>query len=124
VIRRFSGRLAVAAVMLLLGFLAVTQLRSQTTDNALSDLSTQDLTSLIANVTARNIALRDEIATLQAQKDSVASSVQRGDTSTLQIRTDLSRVEGWSGELGVTGPGVRIEVQGTLPGVAVEVLLN
>jgi uncharacterized protein YlxW (UPF0749 family) len=123
-IRRLSGRLAVAAVMLLLGFLVVVQLRSQTADNGLSELSTQDLTALIANVTARNIALRDEIVALQAQKDSVNVSVQRGDTSTLQIRTDLSRVEGWSGELAITGPGVRIEIQGTLPGVGVEVLLN
>ena len=122
--RRWSGRLAVGAVMLLLGFLAVAQLRAQASENGLSGLSTQDLTSLITNVTSRNIALRNDIADLRIQKDAIASAVQRGDTSTLQIRTDLSRVEGWSGALSITGSGVRIVVDGALPGESIEMLIN
>jgi uncharacterized protein YlxW (UPF0749 family) len=122
--RRLSGRLAVGAVMLLLGFLAVAQLRSQSAENGLSGLSTQDLTSLVANVTSRNTALRNEIATLQQQQATIAAAVQRGDTSTLQIRSDLSRVEGWSGALGITGPGVRVLVEGSLPGERIELLIN
>lgn len=122
--RRFSGRMAVAAVMLVLGFLSVAQLRSQAADTGLSGLSTQDLTVLVASVTSRNIELRNEIVTLQAQKDAVSAALNRGDTSTLQIRTDLSRVRGWSGEVAITGPGIRVSVSGTLPGEGVAVLLN
>jgi uncharacterized protein YlxW (UPF0749 family) len=122
--RRGSGRLAVGAVLLLLGFLVVAQLRSQAADSALSGRSTQDLTILVANLTTTNNQLRDEIATLERQRDSVATSVQRGDTSTVQIRTDLARVQGWSGALPITGAGVRVTIEGGLPGTGASLLLN
>jgi uncharacterized protein YlxW (UPF0749 family) len=122
--RRRSGRLAMSAVLLILGFLVVAQLRSQATDQGLAALSVQELTELVANVTTRNNQLREEIRTLERQNESVGSAVERGDTSTGQIRTDLNRVRGWSGALGVSGPGVRVNIEGSLPGDAVEQLLN
>ena len=42
----------------------------------------------------------------------------------VQIRSDLNRILGWSGVLGVSGAGVRVDVNGALPGDAVEQLLN
>ena len=122
--RRRSGRLAMSAVLLILGFLVVAQLRSQATDQGLVALSVQELTELVANVTTRNNQLREEIRTLERQNESVSAAVERGDTSTGQIRTDLNRVLGWSGALGVSGAGVRVNVEGSLPGDAVEQLLN
>jgi uncharacterized protein YlxW (UPF0749 family) len=122
--RRTSGRLAVSAVLLLLGFLVVVQLRSQAADPGLAVLSAQDLTVLVANLTTRNNQLRDEIATLERQREAVASAVERGDTSAVQIRTDLNRIQGWSGAMPVTGAGVRVLVTGALPGDAVSLLLN
>lgn len=122
--RRGSGRLAVGAVLLILGFLVVAQLRSQATDQGLAALSVQDLTELVANVTTRNNQLREEIRTLERQQQAVSAAVQRGDTSTGQIRSDLNRILGWSGALGVSGPGVRVTVDGGLPGDAIEQLLN
>ena len=113
-----------SAVLLILGFLVVAQLRSQATDQGLAALSVQELTELVANVTTRNNQLREEIRTLERQNESVGAAVERGDTSTGQIRTDLNRVLGWSGALGVSGAGVRVSVEGSLPGDAVEQLLN
>jgi uncharacterized protein YlxW (UPF0749 family) len=122
--RRGTGRLAMGAVLLILGFLVVVQLRSQAADQGLAGLSVQELTELVANVTTRNNQLREEIGTLERQRDSVGGAVERGDTSAGQIRTDLNRMLGWSGALGVTGAGVRVAVEGALPGDAVEALLN
>jgi uncharacterized protein YlxW (UPF0749 family) len=122
--RRRSGRLAMGAVLLILGFLVVAQLRSQAADQGLAALSVQDLTELVANVTTRNNQLRDEIRTLELQQASVSAAVERGDSSTGQIRSDTNRILGWSGALGVTGAGVRVTVDGALPGDAVEQLLN
>lgn len=122
--RRTTGRLAVSAVLLLLGFLVVVQLRSQAADPGLAAMSTQDLTVLVANLTTRNNTLRDEIATLERQRDSTAAAVERGDTSVDQMRTDLTRVQGWSGVLAVTGAGVRVEIGGSLPGDAIGELVN
>jgi uncharacterized protein YlxW (UPF0749 family) len=118
------GRLAVFAVAVLLGFLAVTQWRSQSADDGLTALSVQELGELVANLTTRNNQLRDEIRTLERQRDAVAAAVERGDSSAVQIRSDLSRVLGWSGALGVTGTGVTVVVEGSVPGDAVEELIN
>ena len=122
--RRASGRLAMSAVLLLLGFLVVAQLNTQAADQGLVTLSVQELTELVANVTTRNNQLREEIRSLERQRENVETAVERGDTSAVQIRTDLRRVLGWSGALGVSGAGVRVDVEGLLPGDAVEQLLN
>jgi uncharacterized protein YlxW (UPF0749 family) len=121
---RGRGRLAFGLVLFVLGFLVVVQLRSQTQDQGLSQLSVQDLTELVANVTTRNNQLREEIQTLQQQQQAVASAVQRGDSSTSEMRTDLAHVLAWSGALGVTGAGVQVIVAGDLPAPAVEQLIN
>lgn len=122
--RRASGRLAVGIVLAVLGFLVVAQLRSQATDQALSSLSVQDLTELVANVTARNNQLRDEVRTLEGQRATVAATVQRGDSSAVAIRNDLNHLLAWSGAMGVTGAGVRVTVDGPLPADALNSLLN
>ncbi len=123
--RRASGSLAVALVLFLLGFLVVVQLRSQAADQGLSGLSVQDLTELVANVTTRNNQLRDEIRALELQRRRVAAAVERGDTSAVQIRADLNRIQGWSGALGGRpATGVSVTIDGPVPGDAIEMLLN
>ena len=122
--RRRNGRIAVTVVLLLLGFLGAIQWKSQSAGDALAGSSVQDLGELVANLTTRNNQLRDEISTLERQRDAVRASVDRGGTSAVQIRSDLSRIRGWSGALGVTGSGVTVSVDGPLLGDAVEELLN
>ncbi len=121
---RGRGPLALALVLALLGFLVVVQARSQGQEQGLAQLSVQDLTELVANVTTRNTQLREEVATLQQQQQQVASAVQHGDTSTSQMRSDLSHILAWSGALGVTGQGVQVTVSGSLPAFAVGELVN
>ena len=122
--RRRSARIAVGAVLCVLGFLVVVQLKSQATDQGLNGLSVQELTELVANLTTRNNQLREEIRALDAQHEAVDAAVQRGDTSAVQVRADLNRVLGWSGRLAVTGAGIRVTVTGDLPGDALAQLLN
>jgi uncharacterized protein YlxW (UPF0749 family) len=121
---RATGRAAMTAVLLLLGFLVVVQLNSQTANNALNNLTLQELGELVGNLTTRNDQLRREVSILERQRDGVASTVERGDSSVAQIRSDLNRVLAWSGALGVSGAGVRVTVTGGLPGSAVETVLN
>ncbi len=118
------GLIPVTLVLLLLGFLGAIQWKSQAATDDLSGLSVQELGELVANLTTRNNQLRDEIASLERQRESVSGAVERGDSSAVQIRSDLTRILGWSGVLGVTGTGVTVSVEGSLPGDAVEELLN
>jgi uncharacterized protein YlxW (UPF0749 family) len=122
--RRRSAQLAMTGVLFILGILAVAQFNAQTADQGLTALSVSELTELVANVTTRNNQLREEIATLERQHETVRAAVARGDTSSSQIRSDLNRVLGWSGVLPVTGSGIRISVSGPIPGDAIELLLN
>ncbi len=122
--RKRSARIAVGAVLCILGFLVVVQLNSQAADKGLNGLSVQELTELVASLTTRNNQLREEIRALDQQHDAVAAAVQRGDTSAVQVRADLNRVLGWSGRLAVTGAGIRVTVTGELPGDALAQLLN
>ena len=122
--RKRSGRIAVAGVLFVLGFLVVVQLRSQAADQGLNGLSVQELTELVANLTTRNNQLRQEVQALDLQHDQLAAAVERGDTSAVQVRADLNRLLGWSGTAGVTGAGVRVSVAGPLPGDALDQLLN
>ena len=122
--RKRSARIAVGAVLCILGFLVVVQLNSQAADKGLNGLSVQELTELVASLTTRNNQLREEIRALDQQHDAVAAAVQRGDTSAVQVRADLNRILGWSGRLPVTGAGIRVSVSGELTGDALAQLLN
>lgn len=118
------GPIAVGVVLAVLGFLVVVQLRSQAQDQGLAALSVQDLTELVANVTARNNQLREEVASLERQRSTLASTVQRGDSSAVQMRSDLSHVLAWSGSMAVTGAGVQVAVSGPAPAEAISLLVN
>ncbi|HEU0244074.1 MAG TPA: DUF881 domain-containing protein [Candidatus Limnocylindrales bacterium] len=122
--RRTPARIALTLVLFLLGFLVVAQLNAQNADQGLSALSVSELTELVANVTTRNNQLREEIATLDRQHESIQAAVNRGDTSVGQIRADLDRILGWSGVLPVSGPGVVVTVKGPIPGEEIELLMN
>jgi uncharacterized protein YlxW (UPF0749 family) len=122
--RRGSSRLTFGLVLLLLGFLVAIQAKSQATNTGLNALSVQELGELVANVTTRNNQLRDEVSSLQTQRDTLKATVNRGDSSANQVRSDLTRILGWSGEVPVTGTGARVTIEGDLPGDAIEVLVN
>jgi uncharacterized protein YlxW (UPF0749 family) len=122
--RRRSSILALSAVLALLGFLVVVQLRSQAINTGLNALSVQELGELVGNVTTRNNQLRDEVQALQQQRDALRATVNRGDSSATQVRSDLTRILGWSGAVPVTGAGARITIEGNLPGEAIEQLVN
>lgn len=118
------GRLAVAAVAVLLGVLAVVQLRAQTAGTGLSTESAQDLTLLVANLNTRNDQLRAGVADLQRQLAAIDAAQARGETSVGQLRTDLVRVRTWAGLEPSSGPGIRVVVTGPVPGSAISDLLN
>jgi uncharacterized protein YlxW (UPF0749 family) len=123
-LRDRRAQLTIAAVLLVLGFLLVVQLRSQSQGSELERLSTQDLTLLVANLNARNDLLRTEIADLGTELSRVQTAAGSGVQSATQLRADIARDRVWSGLSAAEGPGVRVEVAGPLPGSAVQGLVN
>ena len=86
--RTRPGRLALAAVALLLGLLSVAQLRTQSGATGLETLSTQELTLLVGNLNTRNEQLRTEVAALRAQAARLEAAASRGETSVGQLEGD------------------------------------
>jgi uncharacterized protein YlxW (UPF0749 family) len=122
--RRRKNQLTIAAVTLVLGFLVVLQLRTQTNGAAFAGLSSQDLTVLVANLNDRNDQLRGEITTLERELAVLGQNEQRGDASVDELRADLRRVRLYAGIDPANGPGVSILVTGPIDGDGVEDLVN
>jgi len=118
------AQIALAAVALVLGLLVVVQLRAQTAGSGLGELSAQELTILVANLNQRNDQLRTEIATLEGEAADLASGQAQGATSVGQLEQDLARVRAWAGLDAATGMGIRVTVDGPIPGTAVEDVIN
>lgn len=118
------SQIALAIVALLLGFLVVTQVRSQAGGTGLEDRSAQDLTLLVANVSTRNDQLRSDVADLGRQLESIVAAQARGDTSAGQLRADLVRIRIWSGVDAAEGQGVRVVLRGPATAKVLADLLN
>jgi uncharacterized protein YlxW (UPF0749 family) len=122
--RARRNQLTVAVVVGILGILVIGQLHGQAGAPGLANLSTQDLTLLIANLNTRNEQLRTEIAGLQQQAGTLQAAKANGETTVDQLKSDLARIQAWSGAIGLSGPGVSITVRGSIGGEGVEDLLN
>jgi uncharacterized protein YlxW (UPF0749 family) len=123
-IRDPRSQLALTAVAFILGLLVVVQLRTQGGGSELQALSSQDLTSLVANLNTQNDRLRSEISTLHNQQDELRADHNTGATSVNQIQADLARIRAWSGLDPVAGRGVIITISGAIEAGEVADLLN
>ncbi|MFL5675110.1 MAG: DUF881 domain-containing protein [Chloroflexota bacterium] len=121
---RRSSQLTIAFVAALLGILVVVQLRSQAGPSGLAQLSSQDLTVLVANLNARNDQLRRETSLLEGELGTLQANRARGDVSIEEIAADLSRVRAYAGLDAVGGPGVTISIHGPIDGQGVDELIN
>ena len=121
---RARSQITIAAVALILGLLVVIQLRSQAASSGLAQLSSQDLTILVANLNARNDQLRREGSSLEVELATLNQNRSRGDVSIDEITADLERVRAYAGLDPVAGPGVTISVRGAIDGSGVEELIN
>ena len=121
---RTRSQLALAAVAFALGLLVVVQLRAQAGNAGLAQLSSQDLTVLVANLNDRNDQLRREVSTLEDELAALNLNRARGDESLDELRADLRRVRAYAGLDPVGGPGVTISISGPIDGFGVEELIN
>jgi uncharacterized protein YlxW (UPF0749 family) len=123
-LRAPRSQLLVASVAFILGLLVVVQIRSQAGGTSLANLTSQDLTFLVANLNTRNDQLRSDISTLQRQFEGLEDGGSRGASSVADIRSDLARIRAWAGLDPVEGDGITVTVSGAVSGPAIEDLLN
>lgn len=122
--RTQGAQLAVAALALVLGFLAVVQFRAQATAGGLENLSAADLTTLIANLNTRNQQLAAEESDLRARLAELRAAGTQHERVAESLRDELSRVRRWAALDPVVGRGIRIAVSGPIGANGVNDLLN
>ncbi len=122
--RAASAQLALTGVLLILGFLVIVQLRAQSVGSVLDARSTEELTTLVANLNTRNESLRAEVARLETNLSGVVADRQTGRSSVDTLRDDVARIRAWAGIDAVTGSGIRVSVRGPLGAIGVSDLLN
>jgi hypothetical protein len=115
-VQRRRNQVTIAAVTFLLGILVIVQLRAQTEGSPLAQLSSQDLTVLVANLNGRNDQLRREVATLERDLASLTEDEARGEISIDDLRAELERVRAYAGLSAVVGSGVVVTISGPIDG--------
>jgi uncharacterized protein YlxW (UPF0749 family) len=122
--RRPAAQLALTGVLFVLGFLVIVQLRAQSGGDALETRSTEELTTLVANLNTRNHQLRAEVARLEANLSEVVADRRTGASSVDTLREDTARIRAWAGVDPVVGTGVRVSVDGPLSAARASDLIN
>jgi uncharacterized protein YlxW (UPF0749 family) len=122
-----GGRLAqisLFGVALMVGMLLVGQLRSQARPIELNSLTAQDLSALIETLSSRNSDLRAALLDASAQVRDYELGGDRGESAVTVAREDLERINAFAGLIPVKGPGVTLDIEGSLDPIAVNDLIN
>jgi len=111
--RTNAGTIAASLVALFLGLLAVTQVRAQDVYTRSLQLETpSSLTTLIANLAARNNGLRDEIFDLRLRTESAREDAASGKGSLTEAQRQLAQLEVFASRTAVRGQGISVRIDG------------
>lgn len=119
------GIVAITIVALLLGVLAVTQYRAQDVfSRSLTAENASSLTTLIAQISDRNSALRDEILALQLRLDAAQGASQSSEITLRELRDQYQQLQVAAAVTPVSGPGVEVRIEGPFDERAMSDLVN
>ena len=104
------GQVVVGLLLALVGFAAITQVRTNNVDNSYAGYREQDLIDVLNALAATSQRAQNEIDRLSATKQDLEASSQRHQAAldAAQKQSDqLSILAGW---VPVTGPGIRVTI--------------
>ena len=110
-------QVVVALLLALVGFAAVTQVRSTEVDETYSTLREQDLIDVLNGLAGTTQRAESEITRLQRTRDELQSDTSRRQAALEQAQSEVDTLNILAGLVPVTGPGIRItitEVEGTV----------
>ena len=123
--RTNRGAIAAAVVALFLGLLAATQFRSQDVYSRSLQLETpSSLTTLIANLSERNNALRDEIFDLRLRVEAAQDAVASGKGTLTEGERQLTQLKVFTAQSAASGPGISVKIDGVFDERALSDLVN
>ncbi len=123
--RSNAGVIAVTVVALFLGVLAVTQIQAQEVYSRSLQLETPaSLTTLIANLSERNNAIKEEILDLRHRTGTARDAIASGRGSLTEAERQLGQLRVFAGMSPVSGGGITVRIEGTFDERALSDLVN
>ena len=120
-----AGVIAVTVIALFLGVLAVTQIQAQEVYSRSLQLETPaSLTTLIANLSERNNAIREESLDLRRRADTARDAIANGRGSLVEAERQLGQLKVFAGMSAVTGGGITVRIDGAFDERALSDLVN
>ncbi|MEZ5095427.1 MAG: DUF881 domain-containing protein [Nocardioides sp.] len=117
-------QLVVAVLMAALGFAAVTQVRATETDNTYAGYREQDLIDVLNGMADADQRARSELARLEQNRRDLQTRRDSRSVALAQAQQAATVLEILSGQVPVTGPGVRITVTEATGTVDVDSILD
>ena len=122
---RFRGvDLAVAALLAVLGFAAVVQVRSTQEEGPLAAARQEDLVQILDELTNRNNRLREEISSLEQARREITTGTDRSEAALAEARRRAQLLGVLAGTVPAAGPGLRLTISDPRGQIGPEVLLN
>lgn len=123
--RTNTGAIAAAIIALFLGVLAATQFRSQDVYSRSLQLETpSSLTTLIANLSERNNALREEILDLRLRVESAQDAVATGKGTLSEGERQIAQLKIFTAQSAASGSGITVKIDGAFDERALSDLVN
>lgn len=118
------GQLIAAALLAVLGFAAVVQVRSNSNDAAYVGARQDELIALINSLSLASQRAENEIAELTTTRNSLLNDTEARRTALEQARLQAEQYGILAGTLPAIGPGVRIEIKDPSGAVGTNNLIN
>ena len=122
---RFRGvDLAVAALLAVLGFAAVIQVRSTQEEGPMAAARQEDLVQILDELTNRNDRLREEMSSLEQARREITTGTDRSEAALAEARRRAQLLGVLAGTVPAAGPGLRLTISDPRGQIGPEVLLN
>ena len=118
------GQVVAAVLLAVLGFAAVTQVKSNARDDSFVGARQSDLIQFINNLSLASQRAQGQISKLQKTRDALGNDTQARRTALRRARQQAQTLGILAGTLPAQGPGVRVTVTDSGGGVGTNQLLN
>ena len=123
-VRPTREQMVVAALLAVVGFAAVTQMRSYQVDDTYAGYREQDLIDVLNGLAGTSQRAQAEITRLEQARAELQSSSSAREAAVEQARTRADTLDILAGTVPVTGPGLRITVTETTGPVDIDSVLD
>lgn len=123
-VRPHRGQVVVAVLLAVVGFAAVTQVRTNTVDDTYAGLREQDLIDVLDGLADQTQRAEAEIKRLEGTRDDLLSATNAREAALEQAQNDADTLAIIAGTVPVTGPGVRITIEEVSGPIRVEPFID